>query len=116
MRELYKMNEEEKNIFQLSLEDDHYFVYKDNKELFGFAKIACIQNVMVSIFILPEKRSNGYGKELFLKVLQYLKNLGISSFELKIPLSNMIMCYIAEKSGGVEITRTNGMIGYVFSL
>lgn len=115
MRELYKMSEGEKSMFQLPMQDN-YYCFKDDKEMFGFAKIDYLEKIDIYIFILKNKRGNGYGKELFSKVLQKLKEYGIHFIEIELPLSDIIMSRIINSNGGIEDTRKEGIVKYVLPI
>ncbi len=113
MRELCKMTEEEKKIFNLPISfSDSYYCFKENEELLGFAQISYSEKTDIYIFILEDKRGNGYGNELFSQVLQNIKDHGIHFLEIEFSLSNMVMARIASRNGGVEITRKEGVVKY----
>ncbi len=112
MEKLFKMSDVEKKEYNLPIRDNYYF-FKSNEELLGFAKINMLEKLDIYIFILEEKRGNGYGNELFMKVLENIKEYGIDSFEIKFPLNNVIMARIIEKNGGIEETRIDNYIKYI---
>lgn len=115
MGNLYKMSEEEKEKRNLPLRDNYYY-FKDNEEVLGFAKINYLENPDIYIFILENKRGFGYGNELFLKVMQNIKEHGINSFEIEFPLENLIMARVANKNGGIEDTRRGNVVKYIIPI
>lgn len=112
MGNLYKMSEEEKEKYNLPLEEN-YYSFIENEEMFGFAKINYLKKPDVYIFIFEDKRGCGYGNELFSKVLQNIKEYGFHSFEMEFPLENVIMARIVKKNGGIEDTRKENVVKYV---
>lgn len=115
MLKLYKMKEEEKREMNFLVTDD-YYSFKEDEEILGFAKINCLENVELYIFILEEKRGNGYGNELFFQSLEKVKEAGINAFSLSFPLQNVIMRKIVENYGGKEESRKENLIKYRISI
>lgn len=111
MLKLHKMKEEEKKQMNF-LEMDTCYSFKEGEELLGFAKINVLENIDIYIFILEEKRGNGFGNELFAQVLEKLKETGVNSFSLVFPLKNVIMRKIVETYGGKEESRKENFIKY----
>lgn len=81
MGNLYKMSEGEKKEYNLPLLDN-YYVFKNNEEVLGFAKINYLKCPDIYIFIFENKRGYGNGNILFSKVLQSIREQGIHSFEI----------------------------------
>lgn len=115
MLKLYKMDLKEKKEMNF-LETDNYYSFKEEEELLGFAKINIMDNVDIYIFILEEKRGNGFGNELFSHVLEKVKEEGINSFSLVFPLKNVIMRKIVETYGGKEESRKENMVKYTIAI
>lgn len=111
MLKLHKMDIEEKKKMNF-LGTDNYYSFKSEEELLGFAKINVIEKVDIYIFILEEKRGNGFGNELFSHVLEKVKEEGIHSFSISFPLNNVIMRKIVETYGGREESRKENLIKY----
>lgn len=96
------------------MEKDNCYTFKEEDELFGFAKINILKEIDIYIFILEEKRGNGFGNELFSQVLEKLKEEGVESFSLVFPTENIIMRKIVETYGGMEESRRENQIKYKF--
>ncbi len=111
MLKLYKMSEEEKMEMNIS-PSDNYYSFRQGDELLGFAKINVLKEIDIFIFILEEKRGNGFGNELYSQVLEMLKERGINSFALMFPLKNVIMRKIVEAYGAKEDSRKENKIRY----
>lgn len=111
MLKLYKMSEEEKREMNFS-QSDNYYSFKQEDELLGFAKINILKEIDIFIFILEERRGNGFGNELYSQVLEILKKEGANSFTLMFPLRNVIMRKIVEAYGAKEDSRQENKIRY----
>ncbi len=115
MLRLYKMSNEEKKEMNFSIQDN-YYSFKTERETLGFAKINVLEKIDIYIFILENKRGNGYGNKLFYQVLETLKEEKVTSFELILPLQNIIMQRIVEAYGGIEESRKDNKIKYRITL
>lgn len=92
-----------------------YKLMKGDQPL-GFGTINKDKENALFIFINKEQRGNGYGKELFLKMLEETKKMGCNKVKIKFSKENIPMIKIAEGSKGKKVSEDQENIKYVFSL
>ncbi len=92
-----------------------YKLVKDNQPL-GFGTINKDKENTLFIFINKEQRGNGYGKILFLKMLEETRNMGYDEVKITFSKENTPMLKIATDNGGKQASEDEDSIKYVFSL
>ena len=107
--EFVKVNKEEyytyKDITDLS-NVYQFYLLKQNNMIIGFGKInndECENKV--EMYILTECRGNGYGKFLFGKLLEELKNEKIKDVSVFIDSQNIIQRKIVEDFNGILVCK-----------
>ncbi len=97
-------------------ENAEKYILKDGEKELGYGYIYNTNVNPVEIFVYEALRSNGYGKILFSKLIQILKEKGIKIIEFEIPEENYRMTNIISSFGGHYSSIKNGIRRYVFPI
>lgn len=99
--------------FLVKKHSEVYALKKDNV-IVGYGKINSDDNNKLEIFILPQYRGNGYGKELFLNLIKLFKSSDI--IYLTFENNNLIAKRIVEKYGAKQDSIVNGIVKYILPI
>ena len=118
--EFVKVNKEEyytyKDITDLS-QVYQFYLLKQNNMIIGFGKInndECENKV--EMYILTESRGNGYGKFLFGKLLEELKNEKIKDISVFIDTKNIVQRKIVEDFNGILVSKDKEKSKFIIPL
>ena len=104
--ELIELNKEGINRLNLNNLSRAFQFVKDNTQI-GYALILNEENNELLIYVEEPYRGNGYGTELFSKMLKIMNK------EIKVKTNNDIMKNIINKFRGLEISNKNSYTIYV---
>ena len=92
-----------------------YKLVKDDKEI-GLCTINKNKQNVLYIFIRKELRGNGYGKILFSKMVDKLKELGYKDASLIFSKTNIPILKIVTDNGGIHISTDKDTVKYIIPL
>ena len=94
---------------------DYKYMYKLNKDnkTIGYGTINNDEENGIFIYIEKESRGNGYGRELFLKILEEMKKEGYKEVKIIFNRENIQMLKIVTKEGGLHISSMDENVQYV---
>lgn len=95
------------------IENTEKYILKDNDKELGYGYIISAEINPIEIFIYEKERSNGYGKLLFSKLLQILKEKGTKLLTFDLPEEQYRMINIVSSFGGRYISIKNGVKRYI---
>ena len=90
------------------------YILRNDEIIIGYGKINTDVNNKVEIFILPEYRGNGYGKQLFDNLIKTINNL--NCIMITFENNNVIAKRIIESFGGKQESLTAGIVRYILPL
>lgn len=97
---------------------DYELIYKlvmDNRVI-GYGTINKDKENIIYIFIENELRGNGYGKYLFSKMLQEVKNIGYKEAKVVFKTKNIQMLKIVKNEGGLHLSTNEGNEKYLIPI
>lgn len=90
-------------------EDMEKYILKDGDTQLGYAYFKQEKINPIEIFIDEDKRSQGFGKELFVQMVKIAKEKGLNSLMFEIKNENYRMINIIASFGGVPLGTFNGI-------
>ncbi len=116
MIELLKCEEKiGENLLPKEKYDEVYKLVED-KKVIGVGVINYDKENMISILIRKELRGNGYGKILFSKMMEQIKNKGHKQIVLEFEKVNIPMVKIVSDNKGVQVSINENYVKYIVPL
>jgi len=112
MIEFLKVDKKIDKILEIVDYEHIYKLVKDDKTI-GYGTINKDKENMVFIFIEENSRGYGYGKMLFMKILEELKNKGFKEIKVVFKKENMQMLKIVTGVGGLHLSSLGENVKYV---
>ena len=98
----------------LDVRNRENYILRDDNVIIGYGSIIENTNNEIEIFIFPEYRGNGYGKQLFNNLIKAINNRNI--VKIKFDNINIIAKRIVEKVGGKQESLIDGVVSYIIPL
>jgi len=115
MIEFDKMNMIEKQSLKFNLSDNLFSLKLDSK-IIGYGKVTDNYNNRIEIYIEQDYRGNGYGKILFEKMIDVIKNLNLNDVHITSPKQNIQMKKIITDFGGKQVSIDDEIVQYILPL
>lgn len=111
----YKLIEKNSNNFEFDETNTTYILEKE-KTIIGYGFLKSDSNNVIEIFIKEEYQSNGYGKYLFSKMHEVLKNENYKDIKLTIKKDNYRIKNIIIFYGGKQLYTTATEESYILPI
>ena len=98
------------------IENTEKYILKDGEKEIGYGYIKGVEINPIEIFIYENERSNGYGKLLFSKLLEIIKEKEAKLLTFDLPEEQYRMIKIIAYSGGRYIYIKNGVRRYILPI
>lgn len=115
MVELVKV-EEKNDLILEKIDYEHlYKLVKDDK-IIGYGTINKDIENYIYVFVAEEERGNQYGKFIFLKILEEIRNMGYIEVKVKFERENIQMLKIVKGAGGLHLSSNEDGTKYLIPL
>ena len=115
MVELIKVEKEIDFILEKIDYEHLYKLVKDDKVI-GYGTINKDKEDFIYIYINEEARGNQYGKFLFLKILEEVKNMDYKEVKVKFSKENIQMLKIVNSIEGLHLSSNEDGVKYLIPL
>ena len=115
MVEFIKVDKQIEQILDIVDYEIIYKLVKDDRVI-GYGTINKDKENLIYIFIENELRGNGYGKFLFSKIINEVKNIGYKEAKVAFERENMQMLKIVKNAGGLHLSTNEGKVKYLIPI